>query len=110
VENVKAISNISVATSISHYIIIAKFSGVFNIRFWHQRRAMALLAQHKPHRLTMTIRQLLSLLLLFSVTNMNLACPRKQRHIMKVALASTATLLKLLESQTAESIVFASLL
>jgi hypothetical protein len=29
---------------------------------------------------------------------------------MKVALASTATLLKLLESQTAESIVFASLL
>jgi hypothetical protein len=68
---------------------------------------MALSAQHKPHQLTMTIRQLLSLLLLFSVTNMNLACPRKQRHIMK---ASTATLLKLLESQTAESIVFASLL
>jgi hypothetical protein len=108
VENVKAISNISVATSISHYIIIAKFS--VNICFWHQRHAMALSAQHKPHRLTMTIRQLLSLLLLFSVTNMNLACPRKQRHIMKVALASTATLLKLLESLTAESIVFASLL
>jgi hypothetical protein len=73
-------------------------------------RAMALLAQHKPHQLTMTIQQLLSLLLLFSVTNMNLTSPRKQRHIKKVALASTVTLLRLLESRTAESIVFVSLL
>ena len=42
----------------------------------------------KPHWLTMMIRQLLSLLQLFSVTNMNLTSPKKQRHIKKVALAS----------------------
>ncbi len=47
----------------------------------------------------MMIRQLLSLLQLFSVTNMNLTSPKKQRHIKKA-----------LESHAAESVVFASLL